>query len=206
MEEDKKIIIRAIIEMLGAPKDYIEKTLKNYLEKIKEDLDVRSTKVHEAQEQGKLFSCFADVEVAFDNTIQLMDFCFESMPSSIEIVKPEQFSLKQQDFTALLNDIQARLHENDMLLKNIQSAKKLLDQNAVNVFRNFITFALKQGESDPAKIGEIVGVSEKDLKVKFSFPKEEEGTPRLCSRISEVSVTEFSGNEVSVTKTVGDKF
>ena len=55
-----------------------------------------------------------------------------------------------------LNDLQARLHENDMLVKNIQSSKKLLDQNAVNVFKNFIKYVLKEKEMECMEYTDLV--------------------------------------------------
>jgi len=164
MTEKPEIIIKAIIEMLGGPKEHIEKTLADYIEKLKEDITVKNVEIHEAKPQGTLFSCFADLEISFAKPIEVLDFCFDSMPSSIEIVSPDPFKLPAEEFTAFLNDLQARIHENDMLLKNIQSAKKLLDKSVVNIFRNFIKYTLKQGEKEVEEVSAIVGVEEKDLK------------------------------------------
>jgi len=163
-DEKPRIVMKAIIEILGAPKEHIEETLKDYLEKLKEDNEVRHIEMDEAKKQGELFAAFAEVEVAFEKPTDILDFCFESMPSSVEILEPSELRFPISEVTLFLNDMQARLHENDMLVKNVQSGKKVLDQNVVNIFRNFIKYMVKQGESEIKKISETLGVTERDLK------------------------------------------
>src|SRR3989344_1166139 len=89
-----QIRCRAIIEMLGAPKEYIDKILRDYIAKIKnEGAKIVSERYEEAVQQDKLFSNFVEMEILFDKPSQLLSFCFESMPSSIEIIEPEALVL-----------------------------------------------------------------------------------------------------------------
>ena len=49
---DGKIEIRAIIEMLGAPKEHIEATLKEYVENLKKDgVKINNETYAEAEEK-----------------------------------------------------------------------------------------------------------------------------------------------------------
>ncbi len=159
------IRVKTIVEMLGAPKMHVESTLKNYVKKLKEDeLEILNEHYEEAKQQEKLFSAFAELDIKFKSLSHLLDFCLDAMPSSIEIIEPEELKLPSRDFTNFLNDFQARLHEVDMLIKSAAAQKRVLDTNAVNIFNNFILYILKQG---PKKIGEIstlLGINEGGLK------------------------------------------
>ena len=48
------------------------------------------------------------------------------MPSSIENLEPENFAIKANNLNDLLNDLLARLHKYDMLLKNFNAENSLL--------------------------------------------------------------------------------
>lgn len=160
----EKIVVKAIIEMLGAPKDYIDQILRDYLDKLQKDNEMKITKIEEPQEQGKLFSTFGEIEITFKKLDNLLDFCFDSMPSSVEILSPDDLKMRAEQFTVFLNDLQARLHENDLLIKEIKSRNEILDKNSINVFRNFILFTINQGIDNCADIGKTVGLTEKHLK------------------------------------------
>jgi hypothetical protein len=48
------------------------------------------------------------------------------MPSSIEILEPEKIGGTREPLTNLLNDLIARLHQYDMLLKNLHAENLML--------------------------------------------------------------------------------
>lgn len=124
----EKIHLRAIIEILGFPKEHVEETMKLIINKLKEEKDVEyiNNKIHETKEAGKLFSTFAEIEFKLNNMENLIDFCFNYMPSSIEIISPDKFHLEHIEISGFLNDLMARLHRTDMLLKNIIAENKVL--------------------------------------------------------------------------------
>jgi hypothetical protein len=158
-----KIIARVIIEMMGAPKEYIEKTLTDYLEKLKKDgIKIKQEIVEKAKEQGELFSTFAELDIEFDKMEDLFGFCFDSMPSSVEILEPEDLQISANDFSNYLNDLQAKLHEVDMVVKTTRAQNAVLDKNAMNVFKNFIKYLCKDGMTI-AEMAKIVGIEEKQL-------------------------------------------
>jgi inactivated superfamily I helicase len=75
-----KITARVIIEMLGAPKEYIEKTLKDYIEKLKKDgIKIIKETIEPAQKQNELFSTFVELDIEFDKMEDLLGFCFDSI-------------------------------------------------------------------------------------------------------------------------------
>ncbi|MBD3361616.1 hypothetical protein GF358_02365 [Candidatus Woesearchaeota archaeon] len=158
-----EIHTRAILEMLGAPKEYIEKTLKEYIQKLKKDLKITKEEYEEAKPQGKMFSTFAELEIKFTNPNQMLDFCFEALPSSMEILAPEEMNFKSNDMSDFLNDLQSRLHEADMVVKSVRAQNKVLDNNATAVLQNFIKFLCKEPKTSE-EMSPYIGLSSKDVK------------------------------------------
>ena len=58
----------------------------------------------------------------------LIGFCFDFMPSSIEILEPNNLSMEIQEIGDLLNDLLARLHKYDMALKSIRAQNIILSR------------------------------------------------------------------------------
>lgn len=163
--DSNKITAKVILEMLGAPKEYVETTLKNYVDSLKKQgLDVKTEVYVDAKEQGKLFSAFVELVASWGSTLELLDFCFDSMPSSIEILEPTNFVLNGKAFENFLNDLQARLHEADMIVKGVRAQSSILDGNATAVFYNFISHLVSQEPRTVPELSSLVGVSEKHLR------------------------------------------
>jgi len=128
MREEERVVVRIVIEILGAPKEHVEKTLKLVMDKVKEQkyIQLLKEKVFETKKVKQFWSTFAEVEMAVEGINNLMNFCFDFMPSSVEILEPEKFSVNANYLNDLLNDLLARLHKYDMLLKNLHAENTLL--------------------------------------------------------------------------------
>jgi predicted transcriptional regulator len=180
---EQNVLAKVIIEMLGAPKEHIEKTLKDYVEKLKDDKDIEIAKEEfaPAEEQNKLFSTFAELEIRFKNAQKLVDFCFDSMPSSVEIIEPESITINSAGLTETLNDIQAKLHNSDMVIKTLRAKNTILDKNAKKILRNFVSYMIEGKEKTIEELSSKMGISAQHLKpfleelVKEGKIKEKEG-------------------------------
>ena len=129
--ENNKILARAIFEILGSPKDHVEDTMKLVLDKIKEieDVEIKSSETHEAKEvEGKLFSTFSEVEVQVKDIEVLMNICFNFMPSSVEILEPGKLLTDSNKLSNFFNDLLARLHKYDMLVKNLNAQNLVMQK------------------------------------------------------------------------------
>jgi predicted transcriptional regulator len=156
---------RMIVEMLGKPKEYIDSTLRKYVDKFRKDLDITKADFAEPKEQeGGLFSVFVELEITFKKVEELFGFCLDAMPSTIEILTPEELKFNSIYLGDFLNDIQSKLHQTDMIVKTVSAQNKHLDKNATNVFQNFIVYALKQKPKTIQQLSAIVGVQPKGLK------------------------------------------
>jgi hypothetical protein len=160
---EKPVLTRIIIEMLGAPQDYITKTMQSYIEKLKKQHTVLKAEIATAEAKESIFSIYAELEMRFTDLPELLDFCFESMPSSVEIVEPAQFTLPVDKLNGFLNDLQSRLHEADAIIKTERTRKQMLDANTMNVFRRFLLYVVEQGPKTASEISHYVGVHPKEL-------------------------------------------
>lgn len=164
--EENKVKARCVLDILGAPKEYVVTRLKEHIDKIRredENTKILSEYIAEPEEKDKLFTTFAELELEFKTPMDLLNFCFDSMPSSIEVIEPETISFEQKDLGEFLNDFQHKLHHTDMMLSRLTTEKKHLDINTMNVFRNFIKFALEQRPYSLEELSNILGVKEKSL-------------------------------------------
>jgi len=167
-EEKKENIIRcvAILEILGKPKEHVEKSMQMYLDKIKSEnyLSILKENVAEVKEQEKMFSTFAEIEMVVDSVSNLIGFCFDYMPSSIEILKPEVLSMKDKDIQNMLNDLQARLHNTDMVAKKQKFEIDILKKSLNSGLRNIISLTLAAKKSlNKDELSKFTGISENQL-------------------------------------------
>ena len=157
--------INAVIEIVGTPKEHVEETLRLVLKQLREEkgVDVLGGKVHEPKEQGPFFSTFAELQFLVKDFATLASISFNYMPSSIEIVEPNQFKMVPLDFNNLFNDLLARLHEIDMRLKNTNAANILLDKNLYNLLKNAVLLVLGSGSRTLGDLSSKVGIAEQQL-------------------------------------------
>jgi len=130
--------IKAIFEIAGFPEEHINKTIEMLSEKLeKEKIKIIQKIMHPAKKvSDKMFSSYIEMEFLLDSLSQLMGMIYDYLPSSIEIVEPDDpISDDPQAMTEILNDLIARLHrysqqiqaltaQNRMLQKQIQEKKE----------------------------------------------------------------------------------
>ena len=80
------------------------------------------------------------------------------MPSTVEIMSPEKLQIDMAEFESFVNDLQAKLHQTDMMLKGLQAQKGVLDKNAVNILHNFIKFACQTRPHSLDDLSKLLGI------------------------------------------------
>ncbi len=158
---------RTIIEVLGKPKEHVENSIKEYVEHINQDseLVVLNKEYSELKEHGKLWSQFAELDLVVKGTQKLISFCFEYMPSSIEVIKPESLQMTGGEISRFLNDLQARLHNVDMIVKQLKAENDFLKLNMNAVIHNAILICLKVSKLTLEQLSQITGVDKKELEI-----------------------------------------
>ncbi len=124
--ENTKIKVRTILEILGSPKEHVEETLQFVIGKAKESFNLLSETTYETEEVDGLWSTFCELQISFKDLEQLTIFCFDFMPSSVEVLEPISMSLKCTNVANLYNDLLAKLHRYDMVVKNLNAENVIL--------------------------------------------------------------------------------
>ncbi|MBI2109555.1 hypothetical protein HYT58_00075 [Candidatus Woesearchaeota archaeon] len=125
-----KFVAKTIIEVLGSPKEHVEETVKLLIEKAKrsKSFEVLRHEVFPAHEvkDKPFWTAFTEMEIKTDDVYSLVGFCFDFLPSSMEIIEPLNFNIEANQINDVLNDLIARLHQYDMILKNIHAENIIL--------------------------------------------------------------------------------
>ena len=95
---EKDIIFRTVIEVLGKPKEHVESSIKSYVEKIKTDESFSVLKEDfaetEKREDADLWATFSELEIKTSSIKNLTGFCFDYMPSMLEVVEPKKIDIE----------------------------------------------------------------------------------------------------------------
>ena len=136
------IKIRTIIEVVGFPEDHIKDAIIKIVDNIKEKKHIKiiNMYIEETKKLDKMFATFAELELDMPGLQDVIDFCFDYLPSSVEILEPEYINEKSIDLAGVLNDLMLKLHEYNMVIRNLQAENKVmknkLDPTALNNKKN----------------------------------------------------------------------
>ena len=161
------ITFRAVIEVLGKPQEHVEESMKQYLQQLQEDkrFKVQHKQLAEIkkQEEQDLWTIFAELEVQTDQLQNLTIFCLDYMPSLIEIIEPAQMTLTDIQLSEFLNDLQAKLHQIDLLAKHVKIENDHLKRNLGGLLNNYIQILLKQANLGSEQLSKLTGVPQDQL-------------------------------------------
>jgi hypothetical protein len=163
----QEIVFRALIEVLGKPKEHVQESLTKYIDQLKssEDYTVVSVDLAEIEkrEDAELWATFAELEVKTISVEKLITFCFEYMPSSIEILEPAEIKLESQEISHFLSNLQGRLHQIDMVAKQLKAENTVLKKNTASLVKNNLLILLAKGPMDSENLSKYTGVSKDKL-------------------------------------------
>ena len=177
-----KILARAIVEVVGKPKEHVEKTIKTVIDtaseikglkiedkKVEPVKSIKDEKLGKTEQKiqektGELFSTFAEIEFRADNLDVVGSFCFDFLPSSLEILEPEEIKVDLQDISKIMNDVLSRIHSADHVVKTLKFQNSALQKNASLLLRNMIMVSLKSKEKDLEKLSKATGIPPEQLK------------------------------------------
>lgn len=125
-----------IIEMLGKPKDYVEKVIKEISETIgkTKGIEVIKSTPHEPKviKEG-FFSTFTELELLIENLNLLIVLIFSYMPSNIEILAPSEMKIRLSDANEFVNLLTSKLHGYDGIAKKLKFENMLLKKRLEEV-------------------------------------------------------------------------
>ena len=204
----EKILCRAIVEVVGKPKEHVEEAINMVVETAKEikglkieRKEIAEVKTLEKGELGKadeklqektgsLFSTFAEIEFLADSIDVISSFCFDFLPSSLEIIEPEKIEVNLQDVSRLMNDQVSRLQRAEHIVKTLKFENSNLQTNAQLLLRNMILVSIGAKEKKIDELSKTVGISSEQLKpflddlISKNFIEEKEGSYTQKSKVS----------------------
>ena len=156
---------KVIIEILGKPKEYVESSIKKYVETIKQDknIEILQEEFAPAEQQEDMWASFVELETLMVNIPTLIGFCFDYMPSSVEIIAPEELKLKNKEISNFLNDLQAKLHMLDMAVKQLRNENIFLKKNTNSILKNTIAILLFRTSRTAEQLSKATGIQQKEL-------------------------------------------
>jgi hypothetical protein len=164
---DGYLHLRVILEIIGTPKEHVEESLKEYVKKIKADksytLIKEKSEKAEKQENG-LFSAFSEMEMLMKDSLVLLNFCFDYLPSSIEVLEPERLVIKNSNFSDFMNDLLARTIDLNSTVIQTSERNQFYIANTAVLLRNFIVVLLSSKPMALKQISPYLGVKEDDVK------------------------------------------
>jgi hypothetical protein len=187
MEQDHRVFAKVIVEVAGRPKEHVENSLKIVLDNIKKEKGIKAQKmkIFKPKEVDNYFSSFAELELEFEDPAYLVGMCFDYLPSSVEIIKPEELNIDSRDMSGLLNDLLAKLHSASMAVTQMSAENENLKANGEGLLKNIIMLSIGKTEKTIEEMSKDVGVKPAMLRpfvekyVKEGNITSEEGKYRL---------------------------
>jgi hypothetical protein len=166
MAEKEEILTKVIIEVVGTPKEHVEASLKLVLDNIKKEAGIspEKMKVFRPKPIDNYFSAFSELDLKFDSAGALIGFCFDYLPSSVEIIKPEQMGIGSVEMGGLLNDLLSKLHNVNMAVTQLKAENDNLKNNAEGLLKNIIMLSIKEKPKNIDEIARDLGIRPADLK------------------------------------------
>jgi hypothetical protein len=162
-----EITFRALIEVLGKPKEHVKEALEKYVNQLKSNDKYKVLNEDyadvEKREEEELWATFVELELKTNSVEDLISFCFEYMPSSIEILSPAEFNLPDQEISHFLSNLQGKLHQIDMVAKQLKAENDALKMNASFLVKNNLLVLLAKESMNSENLSKYTGVAKDKL-------------------------------------------
>lgn len=130
LKETKGIRAIFILEIIGRPAEHLTETLNKIIDEIDKEkgvevIEKKVKEVIEMKDQKDFYTTFAEVEIEFEEILQIAGLMFKYMPANIEIIEPELIALSNNGWSEILSELTRRLHGYDEIARvlQIQNAK-----------------------------------------------------------------------------------
>ena len=124
---------RLMIEVLGKPKEILLKTLEKVVLTINERYKVLYKEVMKPKKikNSEMFSTVLEVEVRFNNFEDLFSCILDFGPTFIEILEPDEITIKSIEIQNTLSDLVGKLHDMSRIIERL-TVENLLLKKKVN--------------------------------------------------------------------------
>ena len=166
MEEKRSVVARVVLNVAGKPKEHVEQSMRMVIENVQKEggISILKRRVMKTQKkEGLYFSSVAELEIRCEESFILMGFCLDYLPSSVEVVEPEELHFNTADMTGLLNDMLSKLHNVNLNVGQIRAENTLLQQNGERLLKNIVMISIRGKAKTMGEIASDVGINAKEL-------------------------------------------
>ncbi|RJQ17327.1 hypothetical protein C4573_04720 [Candidatus Woesearchaeota archaeon] len=114
------------------------------------------------EENNKLWSTFAELELLVEGIEKFVYICVNFTPSSIEILEPKELTFTDKNMTDWLNELLSLMHEIGMNYKETKINNELYLKSMNALVRNCVLLALEKPLA-ARDLSKKTGVDEKTL-------------------------------------------
>lgn len=159
------ILARIIIEVVGKPKEHVEESLKIAITRIKEQKNIilKEGDLYDAEEKDGLWCTFSELELLFKDINSLVGFCFDYVPSSIEILEPKDLKFDTNELSNLINDFLSKLHQIGVGMKKINAENQILEKNGTMLLRNLMVISLREKSRTLEELSDFLAIKPDQL-------------------------------------------
>ena len=114
--------VRAIIEVIGYPESHVNKVTKKVAENLAAEKGIIISKqdiTNAEKVKDTIHASLIEVELKINDYSKLLHFCYDYLPSSIEITDTEKVTIANREFTNGLNDLLAKLHQYNLTVNSL---------------------------------------------------------------------------------------
>ena len=154
--------LSVLFEIVGNPKDHVEKMLKAVIDGIKSNKDVIlfNEEFGDPEDAGEgLWGVFCETEMLIKDINILSWLAFNFSPASIEIKAPKELVIKDKKMTDFMGDLLSQLHQSNMNTIRAKSETKELLLNFNALARNSVFLALGSDKKTPADVAKVIGMT-----------------------------------------------
>ncbi len=158
--------INVLFEVVGNPKEHVQLMIQKVIEGIKSNKDIKiiNEDYGEAEDAGDgLWGTFCETELLVKDLKTTSWIAFNFSPASMEIIQPEELTMKDKEITDFLGDLLSQLHQNNMNAIKAKNDSKGLLLNLNKLMRNTVLLSLKEKDKNIQDIAKNVGIEEKGL-------------------------------------------
>jgi len=158
--------VNIIFEIIGNPKEHINKAIKMVIQRIKDEGAITFVKEEFGEPEETvdgLWGVYCETELLIPDLYTLTSLAFLYSPASIEILEPAKLTLKDKELTDVMGDMLSHLHDLNTKHIELNSMNKALQKNVNALVRNAILLALNKKELTSYEIGKMIGVAGKGI-------------------------------------------
>lgn len=174
----EKIHASFILEILGRPAENVKEALDSIITRLgaEKGVEILNKKCHEPrliEDANDLFTTFAEIELECETLAHYLGLLFSYMPSNVEVIRPEKFSMTNIDLNEIGNRLVHRLHEYDAITKKALVERDIVAQKLKEVAPKAFEQLVK--EATPKDQKEAITKNQKEKTPKKKAKKKKSG-------------------------------